>query len=129
MNGGQITEQLGWLQQREVHALTDMATSVLVATDDGLAAATRYRLALADIPELLELAADACGAPMAALKVADSSVAHFAVTRGSRLPPPFSARYRCAPWCPTRTTPWSSTTPRSTPGRHSCHHPAHRAHA
>ncbi len=46
------------------------------------AAATRYRDAIEDIPELLELAADACDSPMAALKVADSAAAHFAVTLG-----------------------------------------------
>ncbi len=56
--------------------------TVTTSPDPMFAAAARYRSALADIPEILELAADACHAPMAALKIADSATAHFAVTLG-----------------------------------------------
>ncbi|MGK5684161.1 GAF domain-containing sensor histidine kinase [Actinoplanes sp. URMC 104] len=45
-------------------------------------AAGSYRAAVADVPEVLELAADVCQAPMAALKVADEAYAHFAATLG-----------------------------------------------
>lgn len=60
----------------------DLEPAVPAGADFRFAAASRYREAVADIPELLELAADACDAPMAALKVADSAAAHFAVTLG-----------------------------------------------
>ncbi|WP_127552118.1 GAF domain-containing sensor histidine kinase [Actinoplanes sp. OR16] len=49
-----------------------------------LAAADRYRTALAEVPEVLELAAEACRAPMAALKVVGGGSAHFAATLGIR---------------------------------------------
>ena len=62
--------------------MTRLESAVLAGADLRFAAASRYRDAVADIPELLELAADACEAPMAALKVADSAAAHFAVTLG-----------------------------------------------
>ncbi|MEU4689251.1 GAF domain-containing sensor histidine kinase [Actinoplanes sp. NPDC023714] len=49
-----------------------------------LLAAERYRTALAEVPEVLELAAEACQAPMAALKVVGGGSAHFAATLGIR---------------------------------------------
>lgn len=45
-------------------------------------AVERYRAAVADVPDVLELVADVCQAPMAALKVADGTAAHFAATLG-----------------------------------------------
>jgi signal transduction histidine kinase len=45
-------------------------------------AAGSYRAAVADVPEVLELVADVCQAPMVALKVADEAHAHFAATLG-----------------------------------------------
>ncbi|WP_250038266.1 GAF domain-containing sensor histidine kinase [Paractinoplanes maris] len=45
-------------------------------------AAGNYRAAVADVPEVLELVADVCQAPMVALKVADEAHAHFAATLG-----------------------------------------------
>jgi signal transduction histidine kinase len=45
-------------------------------------AVERYRAAVGDIPDVLELVADVCHAPMAALKVADGTAAHFAATLG-----------------------------------------------
>ncbi|WP_250006647.1 GAF domain-containing sensor histidine kinase [Actinoplanes sp. M2I2] len=45
-------------------------------------AAGRYRAAVDDVPEVLELVADVCQAPMVALKVADEAHAHFAATLG-----------------------------------------------
>ncbi|MFI1990690.1 ATP-binding protein [Actinoplanes sp. NPDC020271] len=49
-----------------------------------LAAAEHYRAAVAEIPEVLELAAEACRAPMAALKMIGGGTAHFAGTIGIR---------------------------------------------
>ncbi|WP_436521244.1 GAF domain-containing sensor histidine kinase [Actinoplanes sp. HUAS TT8] len=51
-------------------------------TEDRFAAAERYRAAVAEVPEVLELAAEACQAPMAALKVIGGGAAHFAATLG-----------------------------------------------
>jgi signal transduction histidine kinase len=48
------------------------------------AAAERYRAAVAEIPEVLELAAEACRAPMAALKMIDGGTAHIAGAIGIR---------------------------------------------
>ncbi|MBU2666917.1 GAF domain-containing sensor histidine kinase [Actinoplanes bogorensis] len=45
-------------------------------------AAGDYRSAVGDVPEVLELVADVCQAPMVALKVADEAHAHFAATFG-----------------------------------------------
>jgi signal transduction histidine kinase len=56
-----------------------MTTDVM---DARFAAAERYRSALAEVPEVLELAAEACQAPMAALKVIGGGLAHFAATLG-----------------------------------------------
>ncbi|BCY07032.1 GAF domain-containing sensor histidine kinase [Actinoplanes sp. L3-i22] len=48
------------------------------------ASAERYRAAVAEVPEVLELVAEACHAPMAALKVVGGGAAHFAATLGIR---------------------------------------------
>ncbi|MEV4351836.1 GAF domain-containing sensor histidine kinase [Actinoplanes sp. NPDC049596] len=45
-------------------------------------AVANYRSAVADVIDVLELTADVCQAPMAALKVADQGLAHFAATWG-----------------------------------------------
>ncbi|WP_433303170.1 GAF domain-containing sensor histidine kinase [Actinoplanes sp. CA-030573] len=45
-----------------------------------LLAAARYRSAAGDLPEVLELAADVCQAPMAALEMSGPATAHFAAT-------------------------------------------------
>lgn len=44
--------------------------------------AATYRSMVGDVPEVLELLADVCQAPMAALKVADGTQAHYAATWG-----------------------------------------------
>lgn len=44
--------------------------------------AASYRSMVGDVPEVLELLADVCQAPMAALKVADGTQAHYAATWG-----------------------------------------------
>lgn len=53
-----------------------------VPVEARFAAAERYRAAVAEVPEVLELAAEACRAPMAALKVIGGGAAHFAATLG-----------------------------------------------
>lgn len=45
-------------------------------------AVEHYRAALAEVPDVLELVAEVCQAPMAALKVAGGTAAHFAATLG-----------------------------------------------
>jgi len=57
-----------------------MSSSAVVPTR--AEAVERYRTAIADVPDVLELVADVCQAPMAALKVADGTAAHFAATLG-----------------------------------------------
>ncbi|MEV6344769.1 GAF domain-containing sensor histidine kinase [Actinoplanes sp. NPDC051851] len=52
------------------------------AVESRFLAAERYRAAVAEVPEVLELAAEACQAPMAALKVIGGGSAHFAATLG-----------------------------------------------
>jgi signal transduction histidine kinase len=60
-----------------------MIPSTIVAGGPSRAEAVdRYRSAVADVPEVLELVADICRAPMAALKVAGDTAAHFAATLG-----------------------------------------------
>lgn len=49
-------------------------------------AAASYRSAVGEVPDVLELVADVCQAPMAALKVADQAQAHFAATWGLAAP-------------------------------------------
>ncbi|GAA2712690.1 GAF domain-containing sensor histidine kinase [Actinoplanes palleronii] len=62
-----------------------MALSALAASAEarGLAA-DRYRTALTEVPELLQLVADACQAPMAALKLVGGGSAQFTATLGIR---------------------------------------------
>jgi signal transduction histidine kinase len=61
-----------------------MSETVRAATVAGprAIAAARYRSAVGDVPDVLELVADICRAPMAALKVAGDTSAHFAATLG-----------------------------------------------
>jgi signal transduction histidine kinase len=60
-----------------------MVSSHLVAAPEPRhVAAASYRSAVGDVPDVLELVADVCQAPMAALKVADQAHAHFAATWG-----------------------------------------------
>jgi signal transduction histidine kinase len=60
-----------------------MRSSTIVAGGPTRAEAVdRYRSAVADVPDVLELVADVCQAPMAALKVAGDTAAHFAATLG-----------------------------------------------
>ncbi|MBB2949062.1 signal transduction histidine kinase [Actinoplanes lutulentus] len=58
--------------------------TALQSVDTPFLAAERYRAALAEVPEVLELAAEACQAPMAALKVIGGGSAHYAATLGIR---------------------------------------------
>lgn len=60
--------------------------SVTALPDARFTAATRYQKSVSDIPEVLALAADACQAPMAALKVVGGVGAHFAATLGMNEP-------------------------------------------
>lgn len=57
-------------------------SAVTVLPDVRSLAAARYQQAVSDIPEVLELAAEACQAPMAALKIVGGVGAHFAATLG-----------------------------------------------
>jgi signal transduction histidine kinase len=57
-----------------------MTSSAVVRTRSE--AVESYRAAVADVPDVLELVADICQAPMVALKVADGTAAHFAATLG-----------------------------------------------
>ncbi|GIF21514.1 signal transduction histidine kinase [Actinoplanes tereljensis] len=59
-----------------------MSTSVISKAQAQNVAAARYRAAVADIPEVLEMVADVCRAPMAALKVIGDTEAHVAVGHG-----------------------------------------------
>jgi signal transduction histidine kinase len=61
-----------------------MTSMTVQPVDAPMLAAARYRSALAEVPEVLELAAEACGTPMAALKVVGGGSAHFAATLGIR---------------------------------------------
>ncbi|BCY09371.1 GAF domain-containing sensor histidine kinase [Actinoplanes sp. L3-i22] len=59
-------------------------STLAVPTDARTLAADRYRAALSEVPEILELVAEACQAPMAALKLVGGGSAHFAATLGIR---------------------------------------------
>jgi signal transduction histidine kinase len=60
----------------------DMGTSVISKANSQNVAAARYRAAVADIPEVLEMVSDVCRAPMAALKVVGDTQAHVAAAVG-----------------------------------------------
>src|SRR4051812_25979321 len=59
-----------------------MGTSVIGKAQSQNAAAARYRAAVADVPEVLEMVADVCRAPMAAFKVVGDTRAHMAAAVG-----------------------------------------------
>lgn len=59
-----------------------MGTSVVDEAHLRNVAAARYRAAVADVPEVLEMVADVCRAPMAALKVVGDTRAHVAAAVG-----------------------------------------------
>ncbi|GIM90789.1 GAF domain-containing sensor histidine kinase [Paractinoplanes toevensis] len=59
-----------------------MGTSVMSKAHSQNVAAARYRAAVADVPDVLEMVADVCRAPMAALKVIGDTEAHVAVGHG-----------------------------------------------
>ncbi|MEU4236281.1 GAF domain-containing sensor histidine kinase [Actinoplanes sp. NPDC026619] len=59
-----------------------MGTSVIGKAQSQNIAAARYRAAVADVPDVLEMVADICRAPMAALKVVGDTQAHVAAAVG-----------------------------------------------
>ncbi|GAA2674329.1 GAF domain-containing sensor histidine kinase [Actinoplanes palleronii] len=62
-----------------------MTVPMTISPAEGrFAEAEHYRSAVAEVPEVLELAAEACQVPMAALKVIGGGTAHFAATLGIR---------------------------------------------